>query len=499
MSEDIYNVKTIDHLVRSRMKYFYQKSFKSFDKNQTFMDSWYIDLLCEYLEALANKEIKRLNINLPPRFGKSALCNVAFSMWLLGLKPGFKIITMTYGARLSEKLHGYSRAIANSTWYRRAFPEFVIDTNSKNIKLDQTETKNTQNQFITTQGGFRLATSVNGSITGEGGELLIFDDMMDPKMAQSEVESENTLSWIRNTAFSRVNNKKECLMLNIQQRLNDKDFTANFVNDTWENVIIPIQARKTKIYSIGDFWKVYKKGEFLEPKRYGKEELEEDRKNMGTTNLNAQFFQETEPDDGEIFKEKWFKYYDVLPIMDSYAIYADTASKEGRENDNSCLMCWGLKVVNDRKYAYLVDVVVGKYNINALLEIIKSFWDKHEQNIYGVPLIKLAIEDQSSGIGIIQILEAKTNLPVVALKDKSRSKKLRALDTLPRFESGQVLLPEDAIWLESLKKEMKKFSPKKTQTKKDQVDTLTYAVKDLLFDNDDNDKPLDYNHFLKNN
>jgi len=53
--------------------------------------------------------------------------------------------------------------------------------------------------------------------------------------------------------------------------------------------------------------------------------------------------------------------------------------------------------------------------------------------------------------------------------------------------------------LESLKKEMKKFSPKKTQTKKDQVDTLTYAVKDLLFDNDDNDKPLDYNHFLKNN
>ena len=36
-----------------------------------FLPNWHIDLIAEYLEAVTYGEIKRLLINLPPRFMKS--------------------------------------------------------------------------------------------------------------------------------------------------------------------------------------------------------------------------------------------------------------------------------------------------------------------------------------------------------------------------------------------------------------------------------------------
>ena len=97
-----------------------------------------------------------------------------------------------------------------------------------------------------------------GSITGEGANILIFDDLMDPRQSMSVVESESILECTKTTAFSRFNNRKKGQILNIQQRLGATDFTATFVDDSWENVIIPIKARRSKIYSFNNFLHVNK-------------------------------------------------------------------------------------------------------------------------------------------------------------------------------------------------------------------------------------------------
>jgi phage terminase large subunit-like protein len=64
------------------------------------------------------------------------------------------------------------------------------------------------------------------------------------------------------------------------------------------------------------------------------------------------------------------------------------------------------------------------------------------------------------------------------------------------MESGQVLFAKDAPWLHALEKELLMFSPKAIKDqrkKKDQVDTLTYAVKDLLFEAADiKSRPMNY-------
>jgi len=492
----LYTNDTISHLVQSKLSCFYEQAFSKFDAGETYLDNWYIDLLCEYLEAFARGEIRNLNINIPPRFGKSALCNVSLSMWLLGANPKMKIITISFGATLSQKLHGYGRAISNTAWYKRAFPRFKIDNSASLAKIDESETKNTQSQFITTEGGFRIASSTNGAITGEGGNILIFDDLMNPAEAMSVTQRESSLEWTRGTAFSRFNNRKLGQKLNIQQRLGDEDFTGTFVDDNWENVIIPIQAKETKTYSFGNITKVYKKGEFLEPRRYGHSEMEQDKRDMGSKVYEAQFFQETEPDDGEVFRRENFKYWMFLPKMDYYAIYADTASKEGRNNDYTVFMCWGLLVKNSRRYAYLIDVYREKVTTPKLLRDSKEFWLKHKNNDGGVPLIKFAIEDKSSGIGLIQLLEDETNIPVTRLIPE-KDKVARANDILPRMESKQVLFPKGASFLNALERELLLFSSKKNNNKKDQVDTLTYAIKDLLFDADDGkNKPLNYTSLI---
>ena len=493
---NLYNVDTVDHLVQDSLACFYEQAFDVLAGGQVFLDSWYIGYLAEHLEAFEKKEIQFLNIEMPPRMGKTALCNVAFSTRYMGKYPDRRVISASFSAELSKEIHSMCRSITNKTWYKRAFPKFNINSTSSLFKEDQNETKNTQSVFVTTKGGYRLAASAEGSITGKGGDIIISDDIMDPKQVLSQADNDRIISWIRSTLFSRFNNKKEGQWLNIQQRLADNDFSGTFIDDKWTTVKIPMKARQSKIYSFGNVTKLVKRGQFLEPRRYGENELKKDIKDMGSKAVEAQYFQETEPDNGEVFKKEWFKYWMFLPKMDHYAIYADTASKEGRNNDYTVFMCWGMLYRDGRKYAYLIDIYRDKVTTPKLLKASKEFWLKHLNNEHKSPLIKFAIEDKSSGIGLIQLLEAESNIPVTKLI-ADKDKVSRATDILPRMESGQVLFPKNAPFMGILEKELLKFSSKKNNNKKDQVDTLTYAIRDLLFDpQDDKNTPLNYSALI---
>jgi hypothetical protein len=55
--------------------------------------------------------------------------------------------------------------------------------------------KDTELEFATTRGGNRLSTSVGGTLTGRGGNLLIIDDPLKPQDAYSEAARESTKQW----------------------------------------------------------------------------------------------------------------------------------------------------------------------------------------------------------------------------------------------------------------------------------------------------------------
>jgi hypothetical protein len=75
-----------------------------------------------------------------------------------------------------------ARREISSTLYHRLFPNTRI-SNAKDTELE----------FATTLGGNRLATSVGGTLTGRGGNLIIIDDPLKPLDAYSQAARENII------------------------------------------------------------------------------------------------------------------------------------------------------------------------------------------------------------------------------------------------------------------------------------------------------------------
>jgi hypothetical protein len=66
-------------------------------------------------------------------------------------------------------------------WYRQTFPRARID-----------KAKDTESEVRTMERGYRLATSVGGTLTGRGGDIIIIDDPIKPQDAQSKSVREKT-------------------------------------------------------------------------------------------------------------------------------------------------------------------------------------------------------------------------------------------------------------------------------------------------------------------
>src|SRR4029077_14536749 len=98
-------------------------------------------------------------INAPPRTLKSLFGSVAFPAFVLGQRPSAKFICVSYSQDLANKHAGDFRKVAQSRWYKEAFQPGA-------------PFKETEAEFQTAQGGFRFTTSIGGTLTGRGGNIL---------------------------------------------------------------------------------------------------------------------------------------------------------------------------------------------------------------------------------------------------------------------------------------------------------------------------------------
>ena len=63
-----------------------------------FRPNWHIDAMAYKLAQVANGEIKRLIITLPPRNLKSICASVALPAWFLGHHPSERVMAISYSA-----------------------------------------------------------------------------------------------------------------------------------------------------------------------------------------------------------------------------------------------------------------------------------------------------------------------------------------------------------------------------------------------------------------
>jgi len=59
--------------------------------------NWYVEVIAAELTAVGSGEIRRLIVNVPPRYLKSLLGSVAFPAWCLEHQPGTQILCVTPG------------------------------------------------------------------------------------------------------------------------------------------------------------------------------------------------------------------------------------------------------------------------------------------------------------------------------------------------------------------------------------------------------------------
>jgi len=66
--------------------------------------SWHFEIIAAKLEAVLNRHIRWLIINLPPRHLKSHLASVDFPARCGGHEPGLQILCVSYAQDLAGKL-----------------------------------------------------------------------------------------------------------------------------------------------------------------------------------------------------------------------------------------------------------------------------------------------------------------------------------------------------------------------------------------------------------
>ena len=235
------------------------KVFATLSPGQDYVSSWHVEAIAWQLERVRRGEIRRLIINMPPRSLKSITASVAFPAFVLGHDPSRRIICVSYSGDLAKKHANDFRAVLESPWYRRTFPTTRIGPY-----------KNSETEIELTARGFRLATSVGGTLTGRGGDIIIIDDPLKPDDAFSETKRSAANQWFTNTLLSRLDDKRTGAIVVVMQRVHMDDLTGFLLSqsDEWTVLSLPAIAEFEEIIPLGNGCTHRRKfGEALSPER----------------------------------------------------------------------------------------------------------------------------------------------------------------------------------------------------------------------------------------
>lgn len=444
-----------DAITRLDFWTFVQRAFAELT-GEPFADNWHIQLLCAEIDRIRAEPNTRLAIALPPRSLKSIIASVALPAWLLGHDPGQEIVCASYGQELADELSSQCRRVMLTSWYGRLFPETRLN-------------RQAMGHLVTTAGGKRYATSVGGTLTGMGADVIIVDDPMKPDEARSDSERTKANDWARHTLFTRLNKKSDDRIIVVQQRLHEDDMIGHVVDQArFELLSFPAVAQEDETHVIrtpfGAFTHCRKEGEALHPERESLEVLEKQRTLMGTEFFAAQYLQSPAPPGGGIVKIDWFMRYDPAqrPAFASIIQSWDCASKLGQTNDFSVCTTWGL---TPQRNVYLLHVFRKKLEYPELKRMVREMAGQHEAGI-------VLIEDAGAGTQLVQELRQERFARIEGIKPKL-DKCTRMLIQTPMIEAGKVYIPNEATWIATYLHEMVMFPQGKFD---DQIDSTSQAL-----------------------
>ena len=482
-----------------------------------FADGWPIEAVAEHLEAVCDGDIKRLIVNLPPRFGKSSICSVSFPGWIWAQRfksptsgPGVQFLTASYAAQLSVRDSVKCRRLIDSPWYQELWGDRFKLSSDQNVK----------SRFDNDKGGTRLSTSVGSALTGEGMSIGIIDDPNGAQDATSEAVIESTIEWFDHAMSTRLSDPKTGAFIIIQQRLAENDLTGHILEKQvgdWSHICLPMKYEPDRSYTTVIGWKDPRtnEGELLWPERFGEPEVKALEKALGPWAAAGQLQQRPEPKGGGVIKREWWQTWpsDNYPPVEYIIASLDTAYTTKTENDYSALTIWGIfsganttpatKYVNresglidqseqtilfDKALEQRFQIKVGGDENTIPKVMCMMAWaerlelhdliKKVSETCKTYKVDKLIIENKGSGISVAQEvrrLYSHETFAVQLVDPKGQDKLARLHSVAHLFAEGMIYAP-DRDWADKLITQVGQFPRGKHD---DLVDTVSMAIRHL--------------------
>ena len=416
--------------------------------------------LIAHLEAVERREIRRLIVEMPPRSSKSTHVSRIFPSWFLGRHPTDNVIVASYGQELATD-HG--RAVRDLLGHPRYPFATKLRADVRGAGRWQTE-----------QGGGLITAGVGTGLTGFGGDLLVLDDPIKGREeAESEITRDHTWNWYQDVFSTRI--QRDGVVVVMGTRWHEDDPIGRILNTDgqadWTRLRIPYYAET------GD---PLDRPEGAPLEVFGTVPSVE-KGEISAYGFSALYQQRPTPSGGGVFKAEWMqRRYCVghngqpcpmnaapLPKSDRWIVIqsADLGGKPGVGHDPSALATWA----SDGITFPVLDYWSAQQEYADVKPRFVAKWHEWQPRI-------LFVEDATWAAPLLSDLTRDTAVRVAAVTPVG-SKWTRADAVSPAFQSGRVMLPCRAPWLDAWMHEHLSFP---NALHDEAVDTTSLALSELL-------------------
>lgn len=431
------------------------------------------DAIVAHLQAVADGEIRRLAVALPPGLGKSTIVSVLWPAWRWARAPGWRVICASHAHDLALRDSRRTRRLVESDWYRARFPEVSLRDDANRVDM-----------FETVADGRRQAVGVGGSLTGHRADCAVVDDSLNAVERSSKAARERVNTWFGEALASRLDGDYAQQVV-IQQRLHSSDLIG-YLQDTdpdgWEFLVLPAEHDERRACSTSVWTDPRTEpGELLAPGLLSAAKLAGLKRQLGTAGYSCQYQQSPVDEEGGVFRRGWWRFWkpdgvgargarppgtrdeDAVPLpraLERVVISVDAAFKDTATSD----FVVALVVATRGAQRFVLEMRRGRMSYTATREVVRELAARY-------PGATVLIEDAANGTAVVDELNRQVGR-VVAVRP-SGGKESRAAAASPEVEAGSVFLPDGAGWLGDFVEEHAAFPRGRND---DIVDALSQAL-----------------------
>ncbi len=408
----------------------------------------FVDWICEDIEAVFRGEIREYVLCVPPGSAKSMIVTVYALAWLWLHRPGERLITVSAIAKLAERDNRRMRDVLRSDWYRGLAAKAAKMRGELpwTFAKDQDEKINYENSAR----GWRQCFGLDGGITGQRGDGIVCDDLVDAdevihgSPSQIAARMESVAVDYDAKLSTRLADERVGWRIVVGQRLHQDDVPGRLIRRGVRHLVLPLEGEPG--HPFRDPRDRRKEGEPLHPARHTPEVVASLKRRLGQ-HAAAQLRQvPNQASGGLLTRGKFGRYPSWTPGVryDETIISVDATFGKSDTSDRVAIEVWGRR----GGMFFLRHVLCERMTYPETKRAIRAIRAMYPE------ASALLIEAKANGQALIDELREDLSRP-----DGTRGPRMRAIALVPYvpkiskagrasviaplLDAGQVFVPDE--------------------------------------------------------